>query len=200
MVLVLAKIPKDEIIDYITNSKGFMVIFLSKINVAERQLETAIRLYFLNDDPVSIHTLSASAYGVLRDMALARNIPLLTAEQRLIERAVPGKERELLAALRRHQNFFKHADRDAGSNIDFNPDSTECLLFDGVASYVQLTGKITPVMGAFSLWCEYQNRGIMKPEYSDYRNALEECSEVFSDGRQSYFSKVYPIIQQKLNN
>jgi hypothetical protein len=39
---------------------------VSKLDAAKRQLETVIRLYFSNGDPVSIHTLTAAAYNVLR--------------------------------------------------------------------------------------------------------------------------------------
>ena len=41
---------------------------VSKLDAAKRQLETAIRLYFSNGDPVSIHTLVAAAYAILHDV------------------------------------------------------------------------------------------------------------------------------------
>jgi hypothetical protein len=46
-----------------------MEMKLSKLDVARRQLETAITLYFHESDPVSIHTLTAAAHGVLRDLS-----------------------------------------------------------------------------------------------------------------------------------
>ena len=39
---------------------------LTKLDAARRQLETAVRLYFHEGDPVSTHTLAAAAYNVLR--------------------------------------------------------------------------------------------------------------------------------------
>jgi len=41
---------------------------LSKLNVAKRQLETAIKLYFNDNDPVSIHTLACAAREILSDL------------------------------------------------------------------------------------------------------------------------------------
>jgi hypothetical protein len=41
---------------------------VSKIEAALRQLETAIQLYFSDGDPISVHTLTAAAYNVLRDV------------------------------------------------------------------------------------------------------------------------------------
>lgn len=41
---------------------------LSKLDAARRQLETATKLYFEHGDEVSIHTLAAAAYSVIRDI------------------------------------------------------------------------------------------------------------------------------------
>ena len=41
---------------------------LSKLEAARRQLETAIKLYFADGDDVSIHSLVAAAYALLRDI------------------------------------------------------------------------------------------------------------------------------------
>jgi hypothetical protein len=169
---------------------------ISKLDAARRQLEVAIRLYFFDDDPVSIYTLGAAAYGVLRDIALAKKVQLLTGEQRLIDRVVPGKERELLAALRRHQNFFKHADRDPDAAIDFNPESTEWLLFDSTVAYAQLTNETTPLMGTFNLWWQYSNRDLIKEEHSQARANLEVHSDWFTKGRRVYFARVLPIFNR----
>lgn len=175
--------------------KNAATLSISKLDAARRQLEVAIRLYFFDDDPVSIYTLGAAAYGVLRDIASAKKIPLLTTEQRLMARVVPGKERELLAVLRRHQNFFKHADRDADAAIDFNPESTEWLLFDGSVAYTQLTSETTPIMGTLNMWWQYRNRDLIKAEHSDLRATLEAHSQWFTRGRREYFSKVFPLLQ-----
>lgn len=44
---------------------------ISKLEAARRQLEAAIRLFFLNGDPVAIHTLTGAARGLLGDLSHA---------------------------------------------------------------------------------------------------------------------------------
>lgn len=44
-------------------------ISVTKLDAARRQLETAERLWFLEDDPASIHTLAAAAHRVVHDIA-----------------------------------------------------------------------------------------------------------------------------------
>lgn len=41
---------------------------ISKLDAAKRQLETAIRLYFNEADPISIHTLAGAAHTILSDI------------------------------------------------------------------------------------------------------------------------------------
>jgi hypothetical protein len=41
---------------------------VNKLEAARRQLETAITLYFAEDDEVSIATLAGAAYGLIRDI------------------------------------------------------------------------------------------------------------------------------------
>jgi hypothetical protein len=50
---------------------------VSKLDAAKRQLETAIRLYFSDGDPVSIHTLTAAAYNILRDVTKQKGVELM---------------------------------------------------------------------------------------------------------------------------
>jgi hypothetical protein len=47
-------------------------IYFTKIAAAKRQLDTAIRMYFVHEDKLSIHTLVAAAFRVLRDLIKKR--------------------------------------------------------------------------------------------------------------------------------
>jgi hypothetical protein len=49
-------------------SNSEATVHLTKIAGAKRQLDTAIRLYFARDDELSIHTLVAAAFRILRDL------------------------------------------------------------------------------------------------------------------------------------
>ena len=43
-------------------------LHISKLDAARRQLDTAVRLYFSEADPVSIHTLAAASYQLIVDV------------------------------------------------------------------------------------------------------------------------------------
>lgn len=47
--------------------------FINKLSVGERQLAAAIRMYFLNEDPLAIHTVSSAAHNVLADLLKDRD-------------------------------------------------------------------------------------------------------------------------------
>lgn len=47
-------------------------VLITKANVAQRQLNAAIRLYFSEEDALAVHTVASAAYRVLRDLHLKR--------------------------------------------------------------------------------------------------------------------------------
>jgi hypothetical protein len=106
---------------------------VSKIDVARRQIESAIWLWFVDSDTVSVHTLAAAAHRVLRDFAKNRGLaPLAVATAYLPERL----EKETKHTLRDAETFFKHAKN--AETCEFNEAWTEFYLFDVVMGYIQL--------------------------------------------------------------
>ena len=83
---------------------------LTKLDVARRQLRTAIVMFLGDQDPVSVHTLASAAQDVLRGMLKARG------EQGSLIKATDLVKTEGLKLwhqlAHQEQNFFKHADRD----------------------------------------------------------------------------------------
>ena len=41
-----------------------------KLDAARAQIDAAIEIYFVVDNPIAFHTLTAAAYNILRDLAL----------------------------------------------------------------------------------------------------------------------------------
>jgi hypothetical protein len=124
---------------------------ISKLDAARRQIETAIVLYFHEADPVSIHTLSAAAHGIL--LGLSRASPEPTAKMiydALLERVKPEFHRTFNAVFRESQNFFKHADRDHDAVLErFTHFQTEVILLDACAAYRRLSGESVPLLNLF---------------------------------------------------
>ena len=81
--------------------KQATVLHILKLDAERRQLEVATRLYFFDATPVSIHTLGAASYGILRDYAVSKDVELQTAEQGILRRVVQGKKGDLMVALRK---------------------------------------------------------------------------------------------------
>lgn len=51
---------------------------ISKIEAAFRQLRTAVLLFFSDQDPVAVHTLTAAAHEILRQFA-ERKVPIMVS-------------------------------------------------------------------------------------------------------------------------
>jgi hypothetical protein len=71
-------------------------IFVTKLEAARRQIDAAIRMIFNNEDSVAIHTVSAAAYKILRDIKKNRDRSelgdlLSTGIYALAENLISGK-------------------------------------------------------------------------------------------------------------
>lgn len=47
-------------------------LFLTKLSAAERQLAASIRMYFMEEDQLAIHTVASAAYNIYSDLLSAR--------------------------------------------------------------------------------------------------------------------------------
>jgi hypothetical protein len=128
-----------------------MVITISKTGAAQRQLDTAIELYFAGADPVAIHTLAAAAYELTKALRERKGLP-----DEITDAIIPGREAEFRQLWNQAQNFFKHADRDGDAVLEFDPAHTELRLY--VASfYFGALAPRTEAMLAFAAWYSMHN-------------------------------------------
>jgi len=154
---------------------------VSKIDVARRQLECAIRLYFNSADAISVHTLGSAARNVLLDLCLHRGI---TAEvflaDMLAKHVKPEHHKRINDSFRRAENFFKHADRDPEGTHSFNPESSGFTLFEATEAYARLTGESTAAMLTYrTWWLSHQPylQAILPPEVQQAFQSLPYQSE-----------------------
>lgn len=49
-----------------------MAIYINKLAAAKRQIQAAIRFYFMREDDLAIHVVASAAYGLLKDLKRAR--------------------------------------------------------------------------------------------------------------------------------
>jgi len=125
---------------------------VSKLDAARRQLDCAIALYFGEGDSVSIHTLVAAAYEVLRDLSARDKALRPMLKERSLDFVRAEHHKAVLRKLSEAENFFKHANRDPDKTLEFSASQTESLLLDACDQHTHLTGTTTPAMQAMRLW------------------------------------------------
>jgi hypothetical protein len=128
---------------------------ITKLDAAGRQMNAAIRQFFACGDSVAIHTLTAAAHEILRQLRRAGSSPEITMLWRMQPVGIRGslvkdspfilqdRRTEFEKLVSRPQNFFKHAGRDPGEKLDFCAALTEALLMDACMMYQYLTGQHT---------------------------------------------------------
>lgn len=168
---------------------------ISKLDAAKRQLEAFIRMYFSDGDPVAMHTLSAAAFGIVTDLNRERG-GAPTLHDTIFEQVKPEHHELLRGKMREAQNFFKHADRDHDTTIEFNLDYTEFLAMYACYKYGELTGEIPPLLQVFNGWMMLSHQDIFDlPEES--RRKISSAAENFlPTGKAAYFNDMLPIVMR----
>jgi len=158
---------------------------VSKTDAAKRQLETAIRLWFNDGEPASIHTLTAAAHQIVHDLGKARGISSLL---RNLTPAKPEYKKKIRQIIAKSENFFKHADKDPDELLDFNPESTEIYMIDAVMTYEALTSERPHIFRAYQMWTTMKNPEILKEEYRAQMQAAIKDPMIAQLGKQEFFT------------
>ncbi len=166
---------------------------VAKLDSARRQLETAVRLYFSEADPVSIHTLTSAAHQVLSDVNRARGgAPMLKEQVPTWVR--PDATAEAKRRLNEAANFFKHGDRDHDEVLEFSEGQTELLLYDAVRKYRELTGEIVPVLAVYDVWF-WLGPGAEFIVNAERQKTLEKLRRLFPNStKASFFAEALPLV------
>lgn len=126
-------------------------IHVDKVEAARRQMDTAVRLLFANEDPLPIHTLVMAAFGILKDLSSGR--PDLFWPQVLEAIVRPEKRQALWRTLNASSNYLKHADKDPSAILsDFREESNDSMLVLGALYYQGLGYPLTTEMQAIITW------------------------------------------------
>jgi hypothetical protein len=94
-------------------------IHISKLDASKRELEYAIRLFFLSGDPIVIHLIISSSQQMLRDLCHHEGIE--TFMDKAMEMVKAEYKKEVKEKLVSAYNFFHHANRDPNGIKEFNP-------------------------------------------------------------------------------
>lgn len=130
-------------------STGF---YISKLDASKRQLRAAINLFITQEDQVSCHTLACAAYEILEVLAKAKGTK--SAREQAIEMVDPKYKDEVYKSIHAAENFFKHSKSDRNETIEFDPSSTEVIIWDAANLYKEITSEIDGLFAAFNLWMQ----------------------------------------------
>jgi len=147
-----------------------MTYKMSKMQVAHQQLNVAIRLHFLDDDPASVLTLAGAAAGVFRDLVDHKQ-PGKSWDDKAMQ--ANGMDRaSYIKAMRFGQNFLKHADRDPDDTMEWTASDTESLMFWATLNAGELDG-ISTSQQVFQLWFFATRSKLFSPDFDVCVTALE---------------------------
>jgi hypothetical protein len=124
-------------------------IRVSKLDAARRQLKCAIELWFTEKDQISIHTLICAAHQIIHDInKIKTGKPLLFSTEMI----VPEYRQKWIDAVRKHMNFFKHADEDPNEVADFDPVISELFILVSLHGLYLLGETFNHTETAFYIW------------------------------------------------
>jgi hypothetical protein len=169
-------------------------IEVSKLDAARRQLRTAIRLWFMEDDPVSVHTLAAAAHEIVHTLFRRKGHKGLLFDSDVIKDEYRSEAAKLIKS---SATFFKHAQKDPEAIIQFDPVINEALLFFatiGIRQIDQASGEEEEI---FLHWL-----AIHRPDISamgkifEERLPIETLQDVRSMNRRQYFEEAVAVYRR----
>lgn len=122
--------------DFAAEASGVAIRF-SQRDALTHILETAIRLWFEDDDPLSIHLLGEAAYRSLDD---------LSAEMGFLRSTVGHDQFTLI------YDYLRHAWPNRDADLFWLRGANRWLLFEAVNSFEKYFRRISPTMRAFELY------------------------------------------------
>lgn len=161
---------------------------INKLDVAKRELDSSIRLFFSYGDMVSIHNLTHSAFTILRDLG---------AKSIIIDESIEIIKKEFrinfVKKYKEAGNYIKHADKDPLSSLLFSPNDTKIHLFDTTRMYFQLTEEQSLLFYTFQIWfVHFLPNVFLESEFKKQALDLKKEMNLSSEYRERYLSEVLP--------
>lgn len=166
-------------------------IFLTKLDAATSQLDTAIYLWFLCEDPISVHTLASAAYQIIHDIKTAKGIvrDLLLDTLWIKDEFIAEFRRNI----RRPANFFKHADRDPNAKIVFNTMMTDFFLLFACFGLELMKIEKSKSVRAFLSYYLVQNPGLLTEKGRLFYQPLAENIQQYDIDKQEFYKSFLEI-------
>jgi hypothetical protein len=187
---------------------------ITKLDAAERQLNTSIRLFFENRDHLSSYALTAASREITDDLVEKKSGEIFQRE--LARLGDPTKVRlsfreefcnlinqehhkKALKLIRQWQNFLKHADNDPDCEMDdLSPKALALNITFACWNFRLLTNRSTGEMTKFVIWFYSAH-----PEYT--KLSTDPLSVAFAQSQEAcpddpYDSAVFEAIYYSLSD
>lgn len=137
-----------------------ILLQVTKLDAAQSQLRTAIKMWFYDEDYISSHTLAFAAYEIIHAVSKAKNpnradLLLDSSEVK------PDKRQEFNRLFREAANFFKHADRDPDATIEFSPGLTELFIYFAIKGLDLCGAPLAHELNIFMWWLQIRTPALM---------------------------------------
>lgn len=138
---------------------------ITKPEIAEIELNSAITAFFREENPIIIHVLISAAHEIIRKLVSTSKISsvikdsiLLNLNESALNSLVPLKLRKSDLQYKwnyivnKAYNFMKHADKDADEELEFNPNISVLLILDTLDMFFQIKKHHTSYTFAMYIW------------------------------------------------
>jgi hypothetical protein len=125
---------------------------VSNLEAANRQLCTAIRLFFADDDAVAVHTLACAAREIYEKRCGTAGIERMLDH---IKDSNPSlTQKEIMTILNAPRNFFKHPSMNPDDSLDFSDEMmNDFVLFTACHDCMMLCTLNQPdEVQAYTIW------------------------------------------------
>jgi hypothetical protein len=137
------------------------MIKVDKLNAAKSQLRTAVKLYFYEEDPISIHTIVGAAHELLSNVGEKKGfLPMTLSYNSIVVKDEYRKE--FVRIIKKAINFFKYAIKDTDKVLEFPPEINEYFLIDACEMYMKITDEVVPEFLIMRGWFHYIHPDILK--------------------------------------
>ncbi|MEF2549651.1 hypothetical protein VQ045_21355 [Aurantimonas sp. E1-2-R+4] len=124
---------------------------LSRRDICETEINSAVRLFLLDEDPISAHLLASAATEIMSALSKGQSgVGLNDVRAFTKEVGVAADlEEELFSSLQHPYNFLKHSSSDFSVENDFSVDYIVMGLYTAIHSYKILFENLSPEMRVF---------------------------------------------------
>jgi hypothetical protein len=162
------------------------VVRITSQQAATGQLQTALWLWFHEQDLASTHRLAIAAQGLFNAMCKEKGI-----QGSQMNAAAERHPRGFRDFIRSPQNFFKHGRHKQKHEgiVSHAPELTELVLLDCLSMHQRLFDQVTPLMTAFAIRHSLFNPNVFKIKIETKGIKIEDLARL---GRTDFLKEVLP--------